>query len=74
MENSGFTFLRWNGMYGSDAKFVVRDNANGMQSVFTPGRVQDVVWTRTDLANSNELSKWQDFANETVEDLGDVAF
>ena len=73
-KREGYTFLRWNGLYSSDAKFVVRDNSNGLQSVFTPGRVQDLVWTSADLANTPELSKWDTFAGETVDDLEEVAF
>lgn len=73
-KNAGFMFLRWNGKYGGDAKFVVKDLSTGQQSMFTPGRVQDLVWTNTNLAETPELSKWQDFGDETVDDLGPIAF
>ena len=69
-----FTLLKWNSKYGSDAKFVVKDDDTGKQSMFTPGRSQDVVWTNTDLENAPEISGWEDFGNETVENLEDVAF
>lgn len=71
LENSGktYTLLKWNGTYGRDAKFVVRDNSTGKQSVFTPGRVSDLVWTSANLAESQGIKDWQDFDNEVVDDL-----
>ncbi|MFJ5621702.1 hypothetical protein ACIQD3_03015 [Peribacillus loiseleuriae] len=36
---TGYTYLRWNGEYGKEAKFVVRDNDSNHQSIFIPGRV-----------------------------------
>lgn len=74
MENAGFTFLKWNGKYGGDARFVVRDNKSGKQCMFTPGRTQDVVWTSMDMENLPEVKNWDDFQNETVENLESVAF
>lgn len=71
---TGFTILKWNSKYGRDAKFVVRDNATGKQSMFTPGFVNDVVWTSHDLSTAPEMSKWEDFGDETVDNLEDVAF
>lgn len=72
--STGYTFLKWNGKYGDDAKFVVRDNKNGKQSMFTPGRPEDIAWANTDLENDEDIAEWQDFGNETVDDLTDVAF
>lgn len=69
-----YTFLKWNSKYGADAKFVVRNNSTGQQSVFTPGRTQDLVWSKTDLANSPEVKGWSDFGDESVDDLEKVAF
>jgi len=69
-----YTFKKWNGQYGADAKFVVLDNKSGQQSMFTPGRTSDLVWTNTKLEETPEISKWEDFGDETVEDLDDVAF
>lgn len=71
---AGFTFLRWNGKYGNNAKFVVQDNQSGKQSMFSPGRTQDLCWTSMDLATTPEISSWQDFGNEIVDSLEDVAF
>lgn len=71
---TGYTFLRWNGKYGAEAKFVVRDNSTGEQSIFTPGRTQDLVWTKVDLASDPQLKDWQDFGNETVPELESIAF
>ena len=69
-----YTFLRWNGQYSSDARFLVRDNDSGKQSMFTPGRTQDLVWTSTDLEKTPEVGKWETFEDETVDDLEEVAF
>lgn len=74
MSANGYTFLKWNSKYGQDAKFVVQDNASGKQSMFTPGRTQDLVWTTAKLHETPEIAKWDDFGNETVEKLEDVAF
>ena len=73
-EGTGFTFLKWNGKYGRDSKFVVRDNSTGKQSLFTPGCMRDLVWTSSDLANTLEVKSWEDFGDETVDNLEDVAF
>jgi hypothetical protein len=70
----GFTFKLWNGQYGAQAKFVVLDNSTGMQSMFTPGRTQDLVWTKADLASDPSLKDWEPFGEETVPNLEDVAF
>ncbi len=71
---TGYTFLRWNGKYGRDAKFVVRDNASGKQSLFTPGCMHDITWVTTDLANTQETKDWETFGDETVDNLEEVAF
>lgn len=72
--NAGYTFLKWNSKYGADSKFVVRDNKSGKQSMFTPGRTQDIMWTSMDMQNLPEVKNWEEFGNETVEDLDSVAF
>ena len=71
LENSGktYTLLKWNSKYGRDAKFVVRDNSTGKQSVFTPGRVSDLVWTSANLSEYPEIKDWSDFGDEVVDDL-----
>ncbi|MFB4475004.1 hypothetical protein [Virgibacillus sp. SK37] len=61
-------------MYGLDAKFVVRDNERNLQSIFVPGRTQDLVWVSSDLANDFQLKVWPNFENETVDNLESVAF
>jgi len=73
-QSGGFTFLKWNGQYNEGAKFVVRDNSSGKQAMFTPGRTHDLVWTKSDLTEDPEVSNWEDFGNETVDNLEDVAF
>lgn len=72
MAGKGYTFLKWNGKYGSGAKFVVKDNSNGKQSLFTPGRLTDMVWVGSDLVAAN--ADWEEFGNETVDNLKDVVF
>ncbi len=69
-----YKFLKWNGQYSGDARFVVEDTANGKQSMFTPGRSQDVVWTTNKLDETPEIKNWDDFGDETVDNLQDVAF
>jgi hypothetical protein len=72
--NSGYTFLKWNGQYGDQSRFVVRNNDTGEQSMFTPGRTQDLVWTKVALDQQPEMTSWTDFGNETVPDLEEIAF
>lgn len=74
MEENQFKLLKWNGKYGEEAKFIVEDMKSKEQSLFTPGEVDDVVWTTSDLVSAPEFQNWQDFGNETVSDLEDVAF
>lgn len=74
MAQTGYTFLKWNEKYGADARFVVRDNKSGKQSMFTPGRTNDVIWTSANIEGLPEVKNWSDFGNETVEDLESVAF
>lgn len=69
-----YTFLKWNGEYGAGAKFVVQDNNTGKQSMFTPGKEQDVVWSSAKLDQMPEIKDWQDFGKETVDNLEEVAF
>lgn len=69
-----FTFKKWNGEYGAGAKFVTEDDDTGKQCMFTPGKTQDIVWTTSDLSATPEVKDWQDFGEEQVENLEDVAF
>lgn len=73
-ESTGYTFLLWNGKYGDEANFIVRDNKTKRQSFFTPGNMKDIVWTKEDLTKTSAVKDWQDFANETVDNLEDVVF
>ncbi len=68
-----YKILKWNGAYGADCKFVVEDTKNGTQSVFTPGRTQDLVWSNVKLDATPEIAKWEDFGDEHVDDLDAVA-
>lgn len=69
-----FTFLKWNGEYGDEAKFIVRDNDLNMQSLFTPGRCKDLFWFYSDLSSDEAVSCWEGFGVESVDDLEEVAF
>lgn len=72
MKTKGFTFLRWNGEYGKKAVFVVKDNKTNKQTLFTPERLEDIAWTDRNLAD--DYKNWEEFGNETVDNLEDVAF
>lgn len=68
-----YTFLKWNGEYGGEAKFIVRDNYTQKQSLFIPGRCDYLFWVQSDLANDEVVTQWDKFGNESIDDLGDVA-
>jgi hypothetical protein len=72
MDNTGYTFLKWNGRYGAQSEFVVKNNSNQKQGIFTPGRENDIAWVKDDLTKSH--TNWDDFGNETVSNLKDVCF
>lgn len=74
VEKTRFTFLRWNGKEGDDAIFVVRDNFENTQSLFTPGQCKNLRWISIDLSNEPEYKEWSDFGNETVENLEAIIF
>ncbi|GED28736.1 hypothetical protein BAG01nite_48380 [Brevibacillus agri] len=69
-----YTLLKWNGEYGADAIFIVRDNWKAKQSLFTPGRCEDLFWFHADLANDPSVSSWEDFGEESFDDLEPIAF
>lgn len=72
---TGYTFLRWNGLYGEDAIFLVRDNSNGYEGLFTPGYPDKIMWSEQNLELVYpQLLTWSDFGYETVDDLTDLAF
>lgn len=73
-QETGFTLLLWNGLYGDESNFIVRDNKNNKYSYFTPGETKNLVWTDKDLTNDPQVGKWDTFGNETVSDLEDVVF
>jgi hypothetical protein len=72
--SKGYSFLLWNGKYGKGAKFVVKDNASGKQTYFTPDRMKDISWVQADLTKDPSVKSWQDFHNEQIENLDDVVF
>lgn len=69
-----YTLLKWNGEYGAEAKFIVKDNWTAKQSLFTPGRCEDLFWFHANLANDNAVSTWEEFGEESFDDLEPIAF
>lgn len=69
-----YTFLKWNGKYADEAKFIVQNDHTEEQALFTPGELDDIVWTHKGLADADEFKTWSDFGQEKVKDLADVAF
>lgn len=72
--NTGYTFLRWNRVYGTKAQFLVKDNKTSKQALFSPARQADTAWVNTDLTKDPDYKGWQDFGNEQVADLKEVVF
>lgn len=74
MESSPrYNILKWNGKYGKEAVFVVRNNVSNKQSLFTPGRLSDLSWVLDDIA-STQCKSWEDFGEEPCDDLARVVF
>ncbi|MGG0937002.1 hypothetical protein ABHN11_12940 [Brevibacillus centrosporus] len=69
-----YTLLKWNGEYGADAIFIVRDNWTAKQSLFTPGQCEDLFWFHADLANDKAVSTWEEFGEESFDDLRPITF
>lgn len=69
-----YTILKWNGVYGDDARFIVQDNNSNEQTLLTPGESHNVAWTSHELTDAPEFMKWQDFGEEQVDDLEDIVF
>lgn len=71
----GYTFLRWNGYYGDESLFLVRDNSTGNESLFTPGYMHKIMWSEKSLELVfPQLLTWKTFGYETVDDLDYVSF
>lgn len=71
----GFTFLRWNGLYGDDSIFLVRENSTGYEGLFTPGYPERIKWFEFDLESMlSQFNNWEELGYETVDDLTDVVF
>lgn len=69
-----YTFKKWNSKYGTGAKFVVEDDSTGKQSMFAPTNSKDLTWVDNDLTKDPDVSNWEDFGNEKVENLNEVVF
>jgi len=69
-----YTLLKWNGQYGAKAKFIVRDNFTERQSLFIPGKCEELFWFHTDLASDRSVINWEDFGDEECDDLESIAF
>lgn len=72
--SKGYTFLKWNKKYGTNAQFVVKDNTTNKQSLFSPARPSDLTWVDKDLSSSSEYKDWDDFGNEKIDNLNEVVF
>lgn len=69
-----FTLLKWNGEYGAESKFIVRDNFTSRQSLFTPGKYEELFWFHLDLASDKSVENWNDFGEESFDELESMAF
>lgn len=66
-----YTLKVWNGKYGNNAKFIVKDS-KGKFAEFSPARPNDVAWVDTDLTKEDEYKNWESFQDEKVNNLADV--
>jgi len=69
-----YTLLKWNGEYGSEAKCIVRDNFTEKQSLFIPGRCEDLFWFQSNLEVDKTVSSWEEFGEESFDELESIAF
>lgn len=73
-----FELILWNGEYGNDSAFIVRNEADGKFCLFRPAHRDDVAWTDEDLTKKSEYrsGQWQRFSNppEKIEDLRSFVF
>ncbi|RYM04770.1 DUF1643 domain-containing protein [Sporolactobacillus sp. THM7-7] len=69
-----YTLLRWNNQRGDEARFIVRNNRTGTQSLVTPRRPQDTVWFHYDLAADESVEEWTTCDDKSVDDLKFINF
>ena len=62
----------WNQAWGLAAKFVAYDPATKKYTEYSPRRTKDVVWTSTDLTQSEQYREWEDCNNEEIQELEDA--
>ena len=67
-----YVLVKWNGKYGNEARFIVKNKKTGKFTLFTPDRVDDIAWVDQDLSQTGEYKNWEDFGNETVNYLENV--
>ncbi|MCH6265111.1 hypothetical protein [Neobacillus citreus] len=67
-----YTLLKWNGEYGIETKFIVKDNLTNMQSLLIPGKLESMYWFEANLANDVAVTNWEDFGDTSLDDLEDV--
>jgi hypothetical protein len=72
-DTAKYTILKWNGKWDKEAVFVVKNNASGKQSMFSPGRLGDLSWVKDDVAGT-QCKDWEDFENEPCDNLADIVF
>lgn len=73
-----FELILWNGEYGNDAAFIVRNGEDGQFCLFRPAHRNDVAWTSENLTQRDEYKRkpWVRFSNppEKIEDLKSFVF
>jgi len=67
-----FVLMKWNRQYGESARFIVKDKSTNKFALFTPDRLDDIVWTSQDLTQLPEYQKWDDFEHTEVDYLENV--
>mgnify|MGYP006060377829 CR=1 FL=1 len=72
-EEQRYTVLKWNGD-DCDAKFIIRDNVTKMQCLLISGRLDDIFWFNSDLANDSAVLNWQGFGYETTDNIESISF
>lgn len=67
-----FILMKWNRQYGTAARFIVKDKTTGKFALFTPNRMDDIMWVKQDLTHLPEYKNWDDFEHTEVDYLENV--
>lgn len=71
---SAYTLKVWNGKYGNNARFIVKDNKTEKYGEFAPARPKDIAWVREDLTQKEEYKSWESFQDEPLDTLEGIVF